>query len=208
MGSVKYTTLRRAASADFTEKKSLFIGHAAPVRTVEEADAFILEKKSEFSDATHNVSAFIIRSGAMARYSDDGEPQGTAGIPVLDVIKKSGVDDAVVVVTRYFGGILLGAGGLVRAYSEAARIALSAAEIVTYDSFTEITLGLSYQDHGKIRYELTKYPVITDGSQFGSGVELRIAVRSDAVDSVVSMIREITSGRAVIEICGTRFDAL
>lgn len=204
----KYTTLRRAASAEFTEKKSVFIGHAAPVKTVEEADAFIAEKKREFADARHNVSAFIIRGGAIARYSDDGEPQGTAGVPILDVIKKSGVDDAAVVVTRYFGGILLGAGGLVRAYSEGARIALEAAGIVTYEQFTEVSMSLSYPDHGKIQNELTKFPFITDSVDFTDKVIIKGAILTPEAASLSSLVSECTSGRSRVEILGNRYDSL
>ena len=116
------TTLGREASAEFEEKKSVFIGHAKPVSTEEEALAFIKAKKAEFSDARHNVWAYRLRGDVVMRCSDDGEPQGSAGVPVLDTLKKSGVSDAVIVVTRYFGGILLGAGGLVRAYSHTAKL--------------------------------------------------------------------------------------
>ena len=140
-GVKKYTTLEREASAELIERKSVFIGHAKPVKTDEEALEFIKKIKEKHADATHNVYAYYLRSGAMARYSDDNEPQGTAGPPVLEVIKKSGCDDCAVVVTRYFGGILLGAGGLVRAYAAAAGIALEAAHIVTYEEYSVFTLS-------------------------------------------------------------------
>ena len=117
--------------AEFVEKRSRFIGHALPVTTEEEALAFIAEMKSKYWDASHNVYAYIVREGGIMRYSDDGEPQGTAGIPCLDVLLKEGVTDLCVVATRYFGGILLGGGGLVRAYSHTAKIALDAGQVVT-----------------------------------------------------------------------------
>ena len=119
-------TVRQSAQAEFEEKKSLFIGHVMRCDTEEEAQAFIKSIKKEYADATHNVSAYLMQGDIIARYSDDGEPQGTAGMPVLDVIRKSGVRNICVVVTRYFGGTLLGAGGLVRAYSHAAAIAIEA----------------------------------------------------------------------------------
>ena len=118
-----YTTVEREASAEFEERKSVFIGYAIPIKSAEEAMEFIKRKKRENSDATHNVFAYILEDGRVAKYSDDGEPQGTAGMPVLNVLKMSGACDLCVVVTRYFGGILLGAGGLVRAYSAAAKLA-------------------------------------------------------------------------------------
>ena len=127
----QYKTVLQEAQDDFVEKRSRFIGYVRPVSTEAEALAFIAEKKSKHWDASHNVYAYILRDGGVMRYSDDGEPQGTAGIPVLDVLQKSGVTDVVVVATRYFGGILLGGGGLVRAYSHTASIALQAAGIVT-----------------------------------------------------------------------------
>ena len=119
----------KSASAEFIERKSRFIGYIAPVSSEEEARAFIAAIREKHADATHNVWACLLRGGAVARCSDDGEPQGTAGLPTLDVLRKSGLDDCVVVVTRYFGGILLGAGGLTRAYSAAAKAAVDAAAL-------------------------------------------------------------------------------
>lgn len=118
----EYTTLAGYGEDEFVEKRSRFIGYAAPVSTEAEAVAFVNSIRERHREATHNVYAYILREGQIKRYSDDGEPQGTAGIPVLDVLQKAGIVDAVVVVTRYFGGTLLGAGGLVRAYTEGAAI--------------------------------------------------------------------------------------
>ena len=125
-----YKTILDPAEDEFVEKKSRFIAYTSPVHTVEEANAFIAGIRQRHWDATHNVPAFVLRSGVQ-RSSDDGEPGGTAGMPVLDVLLKSGVQDVCVVVTRYFGGILLGAGGLVRAYSHACSLALEAAGVET-----------------------------------------------------------------------------
>ena len=126
-----YTTIYEEAQASFTEKKSEFIGHIAPVSTTDEAVAFINRIKAENRKARHNVYAYVLREGNVSRYSDDGEPQGTGGVPVLDVINKSGLTDVCVVVTRYFGGILLGASGLTRAYSQGCSMAVNAA-IITF----------------------------------------------------------------------------
>ena len=132
-----YTTLLQYAKHTYEEKKSVFIGECAPVRSEAEALSFINNIKKKYSDARHHVYAYILRENSIMRFSDDHEPQGTAGMPVLDSMRKRGCTDAVVVVTRYFGGILLGAGGLVRAYSHAARIALDAAHIITYHKYGE-----------------------------------------------------------------------
>ena len=114
----EYITVKNSGEDEFVEKRSRFIGYCKPVKTQDEAVSFINEIRSKHWDATHNVYAYVLSDGQIMRYSDDGEPQGTAGVPVLDVIKKMGIVDVVVVVTRYFGGIMLGAGGLVRAYSK------------------------------------------------------------------------------------------
>ena len=147
---VEYKTVKQEASDDFVERRSRFIGHALPVKSEEEAVAFINRMKTEYWDADHNVYAYILRDGQIRRYSDDGEPQGTAGIPVLDVIQKSGLVDVVVVVTRYFGGILLGAGGLVRAYSHGASLALSAAQPLTMRMFELAELVCDYNQYGRV----------------------------------------------------------
>ena len=127
MAAEEYRTLHSSSQDEFTEKRSRFIGYACPVTTEDEALAFIAKIKKQHWDAKHNVYAYVLRDWQIRRYSDDGEPQGTAGIPVLDVLIKGDVTDAVIVVTRYFGGILLGGGGLVRAYGHAASIAVRAA---------------------------------------------------------------------------------
>ena len=205
-GKILYTTLQKEASAEFEEKRSLFIGHAKPVKTEEEAAEFIKIKKREYADATHNVFGYIIKNGVCARYSDDGEPQGTAGMPVLDTIRKSGVNDACVVVTRYFGGILLGAGGLVRAYSAGAKIALEAAGIITYEQYSVIEINCSYSDYQKIQPLTFKAQAVTDDTVFGEAVTLIIAVKEENSEDLCNKIREATSGRSTAEIRGTRFD--
>ena len=122
-----YKTIANPATAEFTEKKSRFIGHAFPVSTEEQALEKIAAIKKEYWDARHNTYAYVLRGGMIRRFSDDGEPQGTAGMPMLDVLVNQGLEDCLVVVTRYFGGILLGTGGLVRAYSHATALAVEAA---------------------------------------------------------------------------------
>lgn len=201
-----YTTLEREASAEFTEKKSVFIGYACPVKTEEEALAFIAKIRHKHADAKHNCFAYQLRGGGIARYSDDSEPQGTAGVPILDVIKKSGVDDCCVVVTRYFGGILLGAGGLVRAYANGAKIALEAAHIVTYEEYREFTLTCDYAAYQKIEYELPRYGILTDSSDFGGNVTLALAIKATRFDEFDARIAELFGGRICLNVTGERFD--
>ena len=201
-----YITLGKSGEAEFEEKKSLFIGYARPVKSEEEANAFIKEIKEKHRDATHNVYGYVMKGGILCRYSDDGEPQGTAGKPVLDVIRKSGVDDTAVVVTRYFGGTLLGTGGLVHAYSLAAKLAIENAGIVKYEDYTEMSVVCSYSDYQKINLEFEKNEVIIDNTDFTENVEVCFAVRSELADVLAKKISEISSGKS--EPCkkGKRFD--
>lgn len=202
----RYVTLRREASAEMTEKKSVFIGHACPVRTPEEAIAFISKIRARYPDATHNVYAYMIGAN-VTRYSDDGEPGGTAGMPVLEIIRKGGFTDAAIVVTRYFGGILLGAGGLVRAYSAAARLAADAAEVVTYIPFTLFTLRCTYADFQKLEAELPRFGVRREGSDFSADVTLSCAIPSSAYPDLCVRLSEMSAGRIVPVVTGSRFDA-
>ena len=144
-----YRTVREFGTDEFIERRSRFIGYATPVETEEEALAFVAEIKEKHRDASHNVSAFVLKNG-VKRYSDDGEPKGTAGVPVLEVVEKEGLVNVAVVVTRYFGGTLLGAGGLVRAYSHGAKLGLDAAGLVTMTPCRELSLVLGYELYGKI----------------------------------------------------------
>ena len=201
-----FSTLAREAHEEFVERRSRFIGHAAPVANEAQALDFIARIRHEYADATHNVYAYVINENNIVRYSDAGEPQGTAGIPVLEVIKKNGLTNAAVVVTRYFGGILLGAGGLVRAYSNAAGLACEAAGKVDYTEFTEFALTLGYSDYNRLRAPLERFELKTDSSFFGAEVELRLAVRSDDFPRLCAMITEATAGRAKIAETGRRVD--
>ncbi len=201
-----YTTLAGEGSDVFEEKRSEFIGHAKHIESEEEAMEFVKQKKKEYGDATHNCWAYLLKGGIVARYSDDGEPQGTAGVPMLDVIRKSGVTDAVVVVTRYFGGILLGAGGLVRAYSHGAKIALDAAKIVTYEKYAELSLNCSYSDYQKYAVILPTYAAIIDDTEFTDRVTVKFAVKETVVSPLSQKITEMSGGRDKIEKTGERFD--
>ena len=198
------TTVGKEASAEFTEKKSVFIGYTAPVSTAEEAEAFVQKIKKKHADARHNVSAYIV--GNTIRYSDDGEPKGTGGVPVLEVIRKSSVDGTVVVVTRYFGGILLGASGLVRAYSKAAAMAIEEAGIVTYREYTECTVTCDYSLYDKLLYDIGRRTVITDDTEFGSNIVLHLAVLSEEYEAFEKALHAMTNGKLVPAKKGTRLD--
>ena len=203
----QYVTLRHEASAEFEEKRSVFIGYAKPVKTEAEAMEFVKKIRGKHGDARHNVCAYTLGGGVTARYSDDGEPQGTAGIPVLDVLRKSGVDDACIVVTRYFGGILLGAGGLVRAYSAAAKMALDAAEIATFEPYTEFSLTCTYPEYQKISAELPRFSAIIDDTDYADNVTVKFAIKSDKNQQLTDRICEMTAGKSIPQIIGERFDS-
>ena len=201
-----FTTVSQEAHVDFEEKKSIFIGHAVRTDSEDEALAFVKQLKKQYQDATHNVYAYMMRGDLIARYSDDGEPQGTAGMPVLDVIRKSGVRNVCVVVTRYFGGILLGAGGLVRAYSHGSKIALEAAQIVTYEKYAEFKLDCSYSDYQKYSVILPSFNAIIDNTDFTDKVTVSFAVKETVVGALEEKIVEMSGGRDRIERMGERFD--
>ena len=203
-----YITLEREASASFIEKKSEFIGYACPCKTEQEALDFIAKIRKKHADAKHNVYAYQIKENNIARFTDDGEPQGTAGIPVLDIIKKTGFTDACIVVTRYFGGILLGTGGLVRAYSHAAKLAAEAAHVITYERFITCEIVCDYTDYDKIRASYQGVGMMVDGVDFAADVTQRLAVRAPEYDGFCTALTELTNGTVLIETTGDRFDFL
>lgn len=165
-----YLTLANEAFDEFYEKRSRFIGYAKPVKTQEEAMNFINTIRSKHWDATHNVYAYILREGQTRRYSDDGEPSGTAGVPVLDVLIKENITDCVVVATRYFGGVLLGAGGLVRAYSHTSKIAVDAAGIIKMSVCSVMKVMCDYNFYGRLSSLIPEYGGIVENTDFGENV--------------------------------------
>lgn len=201
-----YTTIAKVAEIEFVERKSVFYGYAAPVKTEEEALAIVKERRTLMPDATHHVFGYHMKGGILARYSDDGEPQGTAGMPVLEAIRKSGADDVLVVVTRYFGGILLGAGGLVRAYAHTAHLALEEAGIVTYESYAELEITCSYSDYQKYLSQLPRFGAVMDDTDFSDRVTIRFAVKKHLTDDVRTLVREVSAGADELRVLGERFD--
>jgi uncharacterized YigZ family protein len=195
------------AESEFVEKRSRFIGYARPVTTEEEALEFVAAIKKRHWDAKHNVYAYVLRDGQIRRYSDDGEPQGTAGIPVLEVLTKGNITDAVIVVTRYFGGILLGAGGLTRAYAHAASIALESAQIVTYEEYEELSLVASYSEYQRYIALLQNTGAIIDDTVYDDKVTLRFAMKPAEAAAFKEKITELSGGKNCPETVGSRFDA-
>ncbi len=206
MAEKKIKRLKQSAKIEFTEKKSVFIGFATIVKDEEEALSIIKSKKKEYADATHNVYAYMI-GDSIARYSDDNEPQGTAGMPTLNSIRMSGITDVLVVVTRYFGGILLGAGGLVRAYSTAASMALEAGGEAVFESYNVLRIKCPYSDYGKINIELTGNNAIIDNTAFEDDVTIDFAIKDEITEKFLLRITDLFSGRISPEIIGKRIDS-
>ena len=195
-----YRTIHDYGSDEVTIEKSLFIGYAKPVETEEEARSFIDEIRAKHKDATHNVWAYVIGQNMnIQRYSDDREPQGTAGIPTLEVIKKEGLCNVVVVATRYFGGIKLGAGGLVRAYTKTAKIGLEAGQIVEKMPFVEVSVGLDYTLLGKAQNELANRDYHVKDIEYTDSVNIIINCDQERVEDLKALFTELTSGQAEIE---------
>ena len=203
---MNYFTIAQPATDSFTEKKSEFIGHIAPVKTNDDAVAFINSIKAQHRKARHNVYAYILREDNISRYSDDGEPQGTAGVPILEVLQKRGLTDVCLVVTRYFGGILLGGGGLLRAYSHAASIACDAAQIMDMRLCHRLKIETDYNLYGKINYILPNFNIITVNSDFSDTVTLEILVMSERLDSLKKELTEVTNGSANVTAEGELFE--
>ena len=194
---MSYLTIKDEVSSEFEEKKSIFIGHAKRVYNEDEARAFINKIRSEHKEATHNVYAYILGENmGVQRYSDDGEPQGTAGIPVLEVVKKNLVTDIVVVVTRYFGGILLGAGGLVRAYSKGAALAIKDGGIVEKVKGCILDISMDYDLLGKVQYICGQKSWYIENIEYTDRVKATLYCEVNNLETIKRSIVEATSGRA------------
>ena len=191
----KYITILNDGVAEYTDRKSVFIGYAKPCKREREALDFIAAIRKKHSDARHNVYAYNIKENNTTRYSDDGEPQGTAGIPVLEVIRKKELVDVAVVVTRYFGGILLGGGGLIRAYTQAASDALCAGVIVSFDVFTPVSVVCAYSEYDRLMFEINKITHKMLSTDYTDRVEMKFNVKSDEVDVFEERITDIFGGR-------------
>jgi uncharacterized YigZ family protein len=200
--TVGYFVPAGAGESEYDEKRSRFLGHVRPVSTEEEARAFIAEMKKTYYDARHNCWCYIINGGA-ERYSDDSEPQGTAGIPMLEVFHREGVRGVVCVVTRYFGGVLLGAGGLLRAYTRAAKEALDAAGTAAVANWTAVEVTCGYSVLERIKNEAAALGGITESIDYGAGITIRMALPEKAAADFAVRAADITAGSAVCRTAGT-----
>lgn len=195
-----YRTIGKSGEAELTIEKSQFIGYAAPAATEEEALAFIQAIKKKHRDATHNVPAYVIgENNDIQRFSDDGEPSGTAGVPMLEVLKKEDVRDTVLVVTRYFGGVKLGTGGLVRAYTKAAKLALDAAGIVTCELHQIVQVKIEYTLLGFMQNQLRAHDYAIKDTLYTEMVALLVWVPMEKVDVFLAQCVEWTNGRVDLE---------
>jgi len=194
-----YKTLHDFGMDEIIIEKSTFIGYAKPIKSEEEAIEFVNEIKKKHKDATHNVWAYTVGPTMnIQRYSDDGEPQGTAGIPTLEVIKKEDLRDVVIVVTRYFGGVKLGAGGLVRAYTKGAKVGLEAAKIIEKVKYKEVKIKVDYNQLGKIQNEIMNLGYFIKDTIYTDEVEIIVYSKLENVEALAARMIDITSATANI----------
>lgn len=200
----EYRTVKRTATIEIVEKKSKFIANVKSVSTEDEAVDFINEIKSKHPDARHNVFAYYIDERTQ-RYSDDGEPSGTAGVPALEIIKKEELINVVVVITRYFGGILLGAGGLTRAYAKATKEGIHAANIITKKLNNIIKIYCDYIFYGKIKNRIQSEDCIIEDIKYGERVLLTILCDLHKTETLIKQITDISNGDVLPEIIGNKY---
>ena len=199
-------TIARTAVAEITEKKSRFIAHIAPAQTEEEALAFIDEVRTTHRMARHNVYAYVVQAGGRIRYTDDGEPSKTAGMPTLEVIQHAGLSDVVVVVTRYFGGTLLGTGGLVRAYTQATQAAIDASDILVISKCRDITVRISYSIYDRVSYLCEQFGAKIGDVVYADAVLLTLRVLDEGHAQLVFKLQELIRDKGCIEV-GERYEA-
>lgn len=202
-----YCVPTRASETEFVEKRSRFIGRVKPVATEEEARAFLDEVRRRHHDARHNCWCYLLRDGPV-RYSDDGEPQGTAGQPMLGVFTREGVTDLVCVVTRYFGGVLLGAGGLVRAYTRSAKDALDAAGISVVRPWSALTLTCGYHLLARLQLEAEQAGGLVSDTEYGAEVTLRLLLPEERAETFCARVVEVTAGTVCPQVTGTECRAV
>lgn len=194
-----FKTINQQSEAEIIEKKSRFIANVLPVSNEEQANNFISQIKKKYYDARHNCFAYVIGGDIpIIRFSDDGEPSGTAGKPILDVLLGEKIENAVIVVTRYFGGTLLGTGGLVRAYGKAAKEGILSAKIVEMDSYTQVSISVDYSLIGKIQYEISSNGHILADTEYLELVKFTVYVKLELVDDFIKNIINLTNNTANI----------
>lgn len=201
----EYKTVEFESCDEFIEKKSRFIGYVKPVKTQEEAVSFINSIKSKHWDAAHNVSAYVLKENNIQRSSDDGEPSGTAGVPVLDVLLKENLVDVCVVVTRYFGGTLLGAGGLIRAYSHGSKIAVESGNIITMAPCRIMSVSVDYSFYDRLNILLNDFMANVESSDFSDVVSVKFSIKTELVDSFSDKLTELSNGKFRLNELGEKF---
>ncbi len=195
-----YKTIHKYGENEIIINKSRFIGYAMPINTEEEALDFIEKIKTKHRDASHNVYAYVVGENSnIQRFSDDGEPSGTAGIPALEVIKKEDLRNVVVVVTRYFGGIKLGGGGLIRAYTKGAKIGLEAGLIIEKTLHHRLKIRINYTLYGMIENYLITNGFIVDDIVYDDAVNIYVYIKFSEVDNFTRTIVDLTSGEGIVE---------
>ena len=192
------------AESEFAEKRSRFIGHIWPVETEEEAQAHIKAMKSQYYDARHNCWCYLIGDN-IVRYSDDGEPQGTAGQPMLKVFQRENVTNVCCVVTRYFGGILLGTGGLTRAYSRSAKETLSAAGAATMGLWRQVRLHCPYPLLERVKLEIGTWGGLIDNTEYGADVTVTASMPEDGAERLQDRLTELSAGGIILQVLGENY---
>ncbi len=199
MGNIK--TVYASNSDEIIIEKSRFIAYCKPIQTEEEATAFIEEIKKKHWDAAHNVPVYVLgEKYHVQRYSDDGEPSGTAGVPVLSMLKNEGITDVVLVITRYFGGVKLGTGGLVRAYTQSAKLGLEAAKIIEKLVYAQLSVKIAYTLHGKVQnFLMNQTEIILEETLFSDEVEIILFIPLDQLNSVENKLTDLTNGQIFLD---------
>lgn len=196
-----------AGESEYVEKRSRFLGHVRPVESEDEARAFVAEMKKKYYDARHNCWCYLLKDGPK-RYSDDGEPQGTAGIPMLEVFRREGVTNLVCVVTRYFGGVLLGAGGLFRAYTKSAKDALDAAGRSVVRRWIALEFGCSYSALERCKLEIAAFDGAVENLDYGAGVTVRALLPEERCEAFRARIFDVSGGTVKPAVTGESFQAV
>lgn len=197
-----YITVCRAAEAEITEKRSRFIAQVFPVKTEDEANSIIAQVRKKHHDARHNVFAFVLQNGNISRYTDDGEPSGTAGVPMLEIIRRRGITDCLVVVTRYFGGILLGTGGLARAYAAACARGLDEAGKAAVKKAHLVTIECDYADYDSVLRVAAQCGAITDNAEFLQNVKMYLKIKTELFEILQKSLNERFCGKINAQITG------
>ena len=202
---IEYTTMEAPCEGSITEKRSEFIAQLFPAENAEQCVQIIEAVKAKHHKARHNVWAYRLREGGVTRYSDDGEPQGTGGIPVLNVLQKSELEDVCCVVTRYFGGVLLGAPGLTRAYSSSATESVKNAKLLHFCEAYRIRYVIDYTNYGKVSYLLPEFETVDGGSDFGEKVTLLFDIKTALFPALEARLTETFNGKPDLEQLETHF---